>query len=106
MISELAGFGSMEEGLEMLDLMESLDFKVGASSWNSVIAACVRSGDVELAMRVLWQMVESVRPDSAMFNIVMSVTKRLSLDWLKKLHGFVVRNLGVVCTNRVDEERL
>lgn len=107
MISGVVGAGSVEMGLEMLDLMESLDLDVGASSWNSVIAGCVRSGDAELAMRVLGQMVGSVRPDSATFNTVLSVIPDvLRLDWLKELHGFAVRNVGVVGVDRIDEERL
>lgn len=107
MILGLVGSGSVEKGLEMLDLMESLDLEVGASSWNSVIAGCVRSRDVELAMRVLGQMAGSARPDSATFNTVLSVIPDvLLLDWLKQLHGFAVRNVGVVGVDCVDEERL
>lgn len=65
MISALVGAGPTEEGLEILDLMESLDLEIRASNWNSVIVGCIRSRDVELAMRVLGQMVGSMRADFA-----------------------------------------
>ena len=107
MISGFVGNGSVEKGLEMLGLMESLDIEVGVSSWNSVIAGCVRLGDVELALKVLGKMVSFVRPNSATFNTLLSVIPDITcLDWLKELHGFAIRNVEVGDVDPIDEERL
>lgn len=109
MISAYTQAGACRLALELLSTMEEDGFEVDASSWNSVIAGCVRSGDAELALDMLGAMLlkSSVKHNSATFNTLLPVIPNIAnIDRIKELHGFAVRSLEVVDMGAIDIDRL
>ncbi|XP_039132635.1 pentatricopeptide repeat-containing protein At4g21300-like [Dioscorea cayenensis subsp. rotundata] len=107
-LSALARHALLQDCFQLLDVMQSWGFDPpGCSSWNSIIAGCVQTGDIELALQVLRFMLNTVRPSPATFNTLLPVIPDLRcLETLKMLHGFALRVLEFVDFDPVDEDRL
>nr|CAD1831850.1 unnamed protein product [Ananas comosus var. bracteatus] len=109
MICAYAQNGFLEEALRLMDSMAESGLDVGVTSWNSIVAGCVRFGDVELALDVLGEMISvgGVGPNPATFNTMLSLIPFVpSLDRIKELHAFALRNVEVVGFDSVDIDRL
>lgn len=101
--------GFLDEAFELMVAMEESGVPIGASTWNAVIAGCVRAGNGELAIELLGKMVSvgGVVPNVATFNTVLHVISVLrGVDVLRELHAFVLRNAEVVGLGPVDLDRL
>ncbi|KAH0449413.1 hypothetical protein IEQ34_020105 [Dendrobium chrysotoxum] len=99
----------LDSGLKMLEMMEDDGFQVGVCSWNSFIAGCVRSGNIELALEILGEMVSTstVSLNAATFNTLLPVIPKIpALNWLKELHGFALRKVETTEMTLVDKDRL
>lgn len=99
----------MDGAFDLMAAMEECGVPVGASTWNAVIAGCVRAGDGELAVELLGEMVSAggVAPNVATFNTLLHVIAALrGVDVLRELHAFVLRNAEVVGFGHVDLDRL
>lgn len=109
MILRCAQDGFLDESFELMAAMEEHGVPVGTSTWNAVIAGCVRAGDAELAVQLLGEMVSApgVAPNAATFNTLLHVIAALRhVDVVKELHAFVLRNAEVVGFGPVDLDRL
>ncbi|KAF6158226.1 hypothetical protein GIB67_015020 [Kingdonia uniflora] len=105
MVSGYAQNGYWEEALRVLDFMEDSGFEVKVSCWNSIMAGCVRCGDTDLAFETFRRM--SVRPNSATFNTLLPVIPTgTSLNQLKEIHGYSVKQKGLIGLDSVDDDRL
>ncbi|XP_077236575.1 pentatricopeptide repeat-containing protein At3g16610-like [Tasmannia lanceolata] len=108
MICAYAQSGFWVKALEVLDLMGELGHRVDASSWNSIIAGCVRRGDGDLALEIVKEMLveSSIKPNLATFNTLLpAIPTFSSLVRLKEFHGFTTRWQGIIGIESVDDER-
>ncbi|WVZ92277.1 hypothetical protein U9M48_038355 [Paspalum notatum var. saurae] len=108
MILRYAQDGFLDEAFELMVAMEESGVPVDASTWNSVMAGCVRAGNGELALELLGEMVSigGVVPNAATFNTLLHVISALrGVDVLRELHAFVLRNAEVVGLGPVDLDR-
>lgn len=107
MISAFAQNGRWVEAMQVLDVIRD---QVQASSWNSLIAGCVRYGDVDLALEMLGQMLTlapSLKPNLATINTLVSVVPTISsLNRLKEFHAFTIRWQDIIVMDYFDDERL
>ncbi|WOL07981.1 hypothetical protein Cni_G16732 [Canna indica] len=94
MMTAYAQNGFWDRSLGMLDSMIETGLTIGISSWNSIVAGCVRYGDLELALEMLGKVLSSgFKPNTATFNTLLPLIPTISsLDRLKELHGFSIRN--------------
>ncbi|KAF9615192.1 hypothetical protein IFM89_022454 [Coptis chinensis] len=110
MVSGYAQNGYWMKALEALEIMGKSGIEVKVSSWNSIMAGCVRNGDGVLAFETLRRMLVSgscLKPDSATFNTLLSVIPTDStLIWLKEIHGFAIRQKGIIVVDSIDDDRL
>lgn len=109
MILRYAQDGFLDEAFDLMVAMEESGIPIGASTWNAVIAGCVRAENGELAIELLGKMVSvgGVVPSVATFNTVLHVISALrGVNVLRELHAFVLRNAEVVGLGPVDLDRL
>ncbi|XP_026451559.1 pentatricopeptide repeat-containing protein At3g16610-like [Papaver somniferum] len=110
MVSGYAQNGYWNHALEALELMGKSGIQVEVSSWNSIMAGCVRVGDGKLAFETFRRMLVSefpVKPNSATFNTLLPIIPmELCLLNLKQLHGFAIRQKEITGLGSVDDERL
>ncbi|KAF0927607.1 hypothetical protein E2562_034576 [Oryza meyeriana var. granulata] len=85
MIIRYAQDGFLGEAFELMTEMVECGVPVGTSTWNAVIAGCVRAREGALAVGLLGEMGAGV---------------------LRELHGFVLRNTEIVGFGPVDLDRL
>ncbi|MQL69367.1 hypothetical protein Taro_001637 [Colocasia esculenta] len=108
-IAAYAQNGHWAESLSMLQLLEEEQgFEVDVTSWNSVIAGCVRCRDADSALATLGMMVHAgVRPSVTTINTLLPIIPTLgSPKKVKELHGMTLRYGGVIKMESVDDERL
>uniref|UniRef100_A0A0D9X6J9 Pentatricopeptide repeat-containing protein n=1 Tax=Leersia perrieri TaxID=77586 RepID=A0A0D9X6J9_9ORYZ len=101
--------GFLDEAFELMATMAECGVPVGASTWNAVIAGCVRAEEGALAIGLLGEMVSAggVMPNVATFNTLLHVIAALQgANVLRELHGFVLRNTEIVGFGPVDMDRL
>ncbi|KAK8944247.1 Pentatricopeptide repeat-containing protein [Platanthera zijinensis] len=110
MISALGEKELLESGLQVLEMMEDDGFEVSVCSWNSLLAGCVRGGNIPLVLKILGEMAassSSVTMNAATFNTLLpAIPNILSLKELKALHGFALRRLSIAMATLIDKDRL
>ncbi|RWV83586.1 hypothetical protein GW17_00054784 [Ensete ventricosum] len=109
MMTAYAQNGFLGRSLAMLDGMVDSRLEVGTSSWNSIVAGCVRYGDSELALWMLGEMLStgSFKPNAATINTLLPLIPTIpSLDSLKGLHGFSYRNVEIMDADAAGADRL
>ncbi|CAL9105232.1 unnamed protein product [Musa acuminata var. zebrina] len=109
MMTAYAQNGFWGRSLEMLDRMVDSGLEVGTSSWNSIVAGCVRYGDLELALGMLGEMLSSgsFKPNAATINTLLPLIPTIpALDSLKVLHGFSYRNVEIMDVDPAGADRL
>ncbi|KAF9614212.1 hypothetical protein IFM89_016005 [Coptis chinensis] len=79
-------------------------------TWNSMVSGYAQNGYWMKALEALEIMGKSgieVKPDSATFNTLLSVIPTDStLIWLKEIHGFAIKQKGIIVVDSIDDDRL
>ncbi|KAG0500152.1 hypothetical protein HPP92_000224 [Vanilla planifolia] len=109
MISALIEDELVEDALQMLQMMENDGIEVGVSSWNSLLAGCVRGDNTGLALQILGEMASSrtVSLNAVTFNTILPIIpKTFPSNWLKVFHGFVLRKTETTQMTQIEKDRL
>ncbi|XWS58651.1 hypothetical protein CRYUN_Cryun08bG0052800 [Craigia yunnanensis] len=89
MVDMYAKYGQINDSLKIFDNMKTHD----RVTWNTIITACVQSGDFTLGLRMTNQMrTEGVMPDMATVLGILPMCSFLAAKWQgKEIHGCIFR---------------